>query len=69
MLISAAFSATAAYFAFKVVSSNALSITKKWQKYKGEQEEMLFFLDKEMKGKKPREFFTLLEKALHIVDD
>ncbi len=69
MLLSAAFTATAAYFSFKVISSNALSITKKWVQYKGEQEEMLLFLDKEMKGKKPREFFSLLEKALNSVDE
>jgi len=68
MLLNAALSATAAYFSFKAVSGSALSITKQWVRYKGGQEEMLLFLDKEMKGKKPREFFSLLERALTIID-
>jgi hypothetical protein len=68
MLLTSVVVATVAYLFFRLSRENAVNIARKWGESRGGQEEMLFFLDKEMKGNNQREFFILLEQAMKLVD-
>ena len=68
MLLSSVVVATLAFLTFRVLREYAVIIATKWVRSRGEQEEMLHFLDEEIKGSTPREFFLLLERALKVID-
>ena len=68
MLLSSVVVATLAFLTFHVLREYSVIITTKWMKSSGEQEEMLYFLDEEIKGSTPREFFLLLERAIDVID-
>ncbi len=69
MLLSSVLVSTLGFIIFRVVRKYSVIITKRWVRSRGEQEEMLNFLDEEMKGTTSREFFHLLERALAVVDE
>ncbi len=68
MLLSSVVVATLAFLTFRVLREYAVIIATKWVRSRGEQEEMLHFLDEEIKGSTSREFFLLLERALKVID-
>ncbi len=69
MLLSSVLVSTLGFIVFRVVRKYSVIITKRWVRSRGEQEEMLHFLDEEMEGSTSRDFFHLLERALAVVDE
>ena len=69
MLVGSMLMATLAYITFHLLRKYSVSMAKKWVRVGGGQEEMLYFLDKEMNGTTPRDFFCLLERALKVIDE
>ncbi len=68
MLLSSVLIATLAFITFRVLREYSVIITKIWVRSRGGQEEMLLFLDKEMKDTSSRDFFHLLEHALQVIE-
>ncbi len=68
MLFSSVLMATLGFIVFRVLREYSVIITKKWVRSRVGQEEMLLFLDKEMKGTSSRDFFHLLERALQVIE-
>ena len=69
MLPGAMLSATFGLISFQVLYKYTVIICKWWLRSRGVQEDVLLFLDEEMKGRSKGEFFRLLEQALKIVED